>query len=110
MEEGLSFYTDDTFDFVILSRTIQELPEPQNVIKEMLRVGKYGIIAFLNFGYISNRFQYLLNGGKPTSEALPHSWYNSPNIHPLSIKDFENYCQTENISIKEKYYLNVIMH
>ncbi len=105
LEEALPLFPNNSFDVVILSRTIQQLGNPIAVIDEMLRIGKTVIISFLNYGYISNRFKFLGSGRKPQSEAFPHSWHNSPDIHLLSIKDFESYIAERGYRIQQQIFL-----
>ena len=105
MEGGLSYFPEDWFDVVILSRTIQEIAQAQQVIEEMFRVGRRVIVAFLNYGYYKNRLQFLFHGRKPLSEALPEPWYNTSNIHPLSIGDFEQFVHQRNLTIVKKTFL-----
>ena len=90
IDEGLSDYKDDSFDFVILSQTIQNTRYPDYVIKEVLRIGKKVIISFPNFGYFRNRIYLLFRGKMPVSRHLPYEWYESPNIHLMTIHDMRN--------------------
>ena len=90
IDEGLSDYKDDSFDFVILSQTIQNTKGPDYVLKEVLRIGKQAIVTFPNFGYYKNRFYLLFRGKMPVSRHLPYEWYESPNIHLMTIHDMRN--------------------
>src|SRR5215470_2489543 len=90
IDEGLADYPDRAFDYVILSQTLQETRAPLQVLREMLRVGRRAIISFPNFGHWSVRMAMLLNGQAPKTKLFPYNWYNSPNIHFLSINDFED--------------------
>ncbi len=99
LNEGLSDYPDKSFDYVILSRTLQVVYHPHLVIKEMLRVGKTCIISLPNFGYWRLRSQLFFKGVMPGSKLLPYEWYDTPNIHLSTLKDFVNFCREENISI-----------
>ncbi len=90
IDEGLSDYLDNSFDFVIINQTIQNTKRPDHVIEEVLRIGRRVILSFPNFGYISTRFSLLLLGRMPVNRLLPYEWYESPNIHLLTIKDFRN--------------------
>ncbi|MBF0455647.1 MAG: methionine biosynthesis protein MetW [Magnetococcales bacterium] len=99
IDQGLSDYQDDAFDYVILSQTLQATRKPQFVIQEMLRVGKRIIISFPNFAYWRVRFGLLLTGRMPRTRVLPHRWYNTPNIHMCSIRDFQDMCASMNIKI-----------
>jgi len=92
IESGLSEFETNSFDVVILSKTIQSMQNTEVVIKEMLRIGKQVIVTFPNFGYWKNRLQ-ILSGKMPTSEELPYAWSDTPNIHLCTIEDFDNFCQ-----------------
>lgn len=87
IDEGLSDYRDNSFDYVILNQTIQNTKRPDLVLKEVLRIGKKVIVSFPNFGYYRIRLFLLFKGRMPVSKLLPYEWYNSPNIHLLTIKD-----------------------
>ncbi|HPS56636.1 MAG TPA: methionine biosynthesis protein MetW [Spirochaetota bacterium] len=90
IDEGLSDYKDDSFDFVILSQTIQNTKVPDYVLSEVLRIGKQVIVSFPNFGYYRNRIYLLFRGKMPVSKHLPYEWYESPNIHLMTIHDMRN--------------------
>lgn len=85
-------YPDDGFDYVILSQTIQATLRPREVLEQMLRIGKCGIVSFHNFGYWRVRFELLLRGRMPITEQLPFSWYDTPNIHHCTMRDFVVLC------------------
>ena len=104
--DALSFYSDKSFDVVILNKTIQEIFKPNIVIKEMLRVGKKIIIDFLNYGFYVNRLYFLFNGQNPINEAIKEQWYETNRIRLLGIKDFEIFCQRQQIKIEKKVYLD----
>jgi len=87
IDEGLSDYKDDSFDFVILSQTIQNTKMPDYVLREVLRIGKNVIVSFPNFGYFRYRIYLLFRGRMPVSRHLPYEWYDSPNIHLMTIHD-----------------------
>ena len=91
LETGLEYFGNDTFDFVILSQTLQAMHNVEGVLREMLRVGREGIVTFPNFGYWRHRLD-ILQGYMPVSKSLPHSWYDTPNIHLCTVKDFEDLC------------------
>ena len=99
LDEGLDDYPDQSFDYVILSRTLQVVRKPHLILKEMLRVGKKGIVSFPNFGYWRVRSQLFFKGKMPVTKTLPYTWYDTPNIHLLTIKDFYQFCQQEGIRI-----------
>jgi len=91
METGLSTFEDNAFDFVILSQTLQAMRNVELIMKEMLRVGREGIVTFPNFGYWRHRLD-ILRGHMPVSRTLPYQWYDTPNIHLCTVKDFEDLC------------------
>ena len=91
LESGLKAFHTNSFDFVILSQTLQAMHDIEGVLREMLRVGREGIVTFPNFGYWRHRLD-ILRGHMPVSKTLPHAWYNTPNIHLCTVKDFEDLC------------------
>lgn len=91
IEAGLASFGDGAFDFVILSQTLQAMRDAERVLNEMLRVGREGIVTFPNFGYWRHRLD-ILQGHMPVSKTLPHDWWNTPNIHLCTVKDFEGLC------------------
>jgi len=105
LDEGLSDFPDNSFDFVILNQTLQVVKHPLLVITEMLRIGQFGIVGFPNFGYWRMRFGLLFKGRAPKSPALPFEWFNTPNIRQLTVKDLRDYCQQEDIRIIREHYL-----
>ena len=98
--KDLSQYANQSFDYVILSQTLQAMIEPKKILKELLRVGTKAIVSFPNFGHWKIRLQLLFNGKMPITEGLPYSWYDTPNIHFFTLKDFENLCKEMNIVIE----------
>jgi len=98
-EKDLKQFTKSSFDYVILSQTLQAFFDPENVIAELLRVGKKAIVTIPNFGYWKVRLHLLFKGTMPITENLPNEWYNTPNLHMCTIKDFVNYCNKKNIRI-----------
>ena len=98
-EKDLSQFPDSSFDYVILSQTLQAFLDPEKVISELLRVGKKAIVTIPNFGYWKVRLHLLLKGSMPITRTLPDQWYNTPNIHMCSIKDFFNFCYDRNINL-----------
>ena len=106
LNEGLDDYPDKSFNYVILSRTMQVVKRPDIIVKEMLRVGEKCIVSFPNFGFWKVRFQLLLNGRMPRTKSLPYEWYNTPNIHLSTIKDFKLYCQKEKYKISNQIYID----
>lgn len=104
LEDGLSVFNDQFFDTVILSQTLQAMVNIDKIMDEMKRVGKNIIVSFPNFGFWKNRFQ-ILNGKMPKSVDLPHEWYNTPNIHLCTIKDFEDLCAKKGLAITNQLFL-----
>ena len=98
-EKDLSQFPDGSFDFVILSQTLQAFLNPEKVISELLRVGKKAIVTIPNFGYWKIRLHLLTKGTMPITRTLPDEWYNTPNIHMCSIKDFFNFCADRKINL-----------
>jgi len=105
IDEGLADYPDQAFDYVILSQTLQETRTPVKVLREMLRVGRRAIVAFPNFGHWSVRGSMLFSGRAPKTKLFPHEWYESPNIHVLSVDDFETLAAREGLSVERRYCL-----
>ncbi len=106
IDEGLADYPDDAFDYVILSQTLQETHRPLKVLREMLRVGKRAIVAFPNFAHWSVRLSMLRTGQAPRTKLFPYEWYESPNIHFLTVVDFERLAQKEKLIIERCYFLS----
>ncbi len=104
LDHGLEDYPDQFCDFVILNQTLQVITRPALVLREMLRVGKYGIVGFPNFGHWALRESLLLTGKMPKSSALPFEWHNTPNIHQLTIRDFRDLCRLEGFRIMHQEY------
>jgi len=98
-EKDLKQFPKSSFDYVILSQTLQAFLDPENVIGELLRVGKKAIVTIPNFGYWKVRLHLLFKGTMPITKNLPNEWYNTPNLHMCTIKDFVNYCNKKNIKI-----------
>ncbi|HTS84377.1 MAG TPA: methionine biosynthesis protein MetW [Usitatibacter sp.] len=105
IEAGLANFGDDSFDFVILSQTLQAMRNAESVINEMLRVGREGIVTFPNFGYWRHRLD-ILRGHMPVSKSLPYSWYDTPNIHLCTVKDFEGLCAKVGAEILDERVLH----
>ena len=104
LEAGLSGFEAQSFDTVILSQTLQAVQNTEEIVHEMLRVGREAIVTFPNFGYWHHRLQ-LIGGRMPVSENLPYQWYDTPNVHLCTINDFENFCGKHNIRISERRVL-----
>ena len=105
IDSGLSEYSDKSFDYVILNQTFQQVKKPDIVLKEALRVGGKVIVGFPNFAYLTARFHLAIRGRAPITKSLPYEWYNTPNIHFLSIGDFWDYCKKREIKIEKACYL-----
>jgi methionine biosynthesis protein MetW len=105
LESGLQSFESDSFDYVVLSQTLQAVKHTEGIIKEMLRVSKEGIVSFPNFGYWRNRLQ-VLAGHMPVSETLPYQWFDTPNIHNCTLGDFEEFCRQHGARILERRVMN----
>jgi methionine biosynthesis protein MetW len=105
IDDGLADYPDQAFDYVILSQTLQETRHPLKVLREMLRVGRRAIVAFPNFGHWSARLAHLFTGGAPKTRLFPHDWFDSPNIHFLTVNDFENLARIEGWHVERRIFL-----
>lgn len=101
LEDGLSGFEDQSFDTVILSQTLQAMHHTEAIVLDMLRVGREVIVTFPNFGYWRNRIQITL-GQMPVSRTLPYQWYDTPNVHLCTIRDFDIFCKNHNIDIIER--------
>ena len=99
LDKGLGMIPDNFYDYAVLSRTLLEVHRPHIVIMEILRVARMGIISFANFGSLKHRMRLGLKGRLPVSSALPHTWYDTPNIHYLTLKDFKQFCRENDIDI-----------
>ncbi len=105
LESGLSGFESHSFDFVVLSQTLQAMKHTEAIVREMLRVGHQAIVTFPNFGYWRHRLQ-VFGGHMPVSSDLPYQWYDTPNIHLCTLKDFEAFCATHGVRILER----IVMH
>jgi len=103
---GLSDYGDKSFDFVILNQSLQQVVKLEWVFKETLRVGRRAIVGFPNFAYYKARLQMFLSGHTPVTPSLPNMWYDTPNLHFLSISDFATYCREHKLAIEKAGYLD----
>jgi len=102
IERGLSLYKDKSFDYAILSQTLQTVKSPDKVLAELNRVAKKVIVSFPNFANYKCRLQLLLTGKAPLTKQLPFQWYDTPNIHCLSLKDFDRFCRDLGIKVEKK--------
>jgi methionine biosynthesis protein MetW len=98
-EKDLINYPDTSFDFAILNQSLQQFYDPRKVINELLRIAKNAIVTIPNFGYWKVRLSLLIGGQMPVTKTLPYTWYNTPNLHMCTIKDFYNLCALDNIKI-----------
>ena len=105
LDDGLADFLDGSYDYVILNQTLQVVKKPLMVIREMLRIGRFGIVGFPNFGYWALRAGLFIRGRAPKSPALPFEWHDTPNIRVLTIRDFTDTCARENIRIVSEEYL-----
>ena len=105
-EKDLLQFPDSSFDFVILSQTLQAFLNPEIVIKELLRVGKKAIVTIPNFGFWKVRLHLLIRGTMPITKNLPDEWYNTPNLHMCTIKDFYNFCENRKIKLDKSSALH----
>ena len=98
-EMDLQQFPSNSFDYVILSQTLQAFLNPEKVISDLLRIGKTSIVTIPNFGFWKVRFNLLFKGTMPVTKTLPNEWYNTPNLHMCSIKDFVNFCNNRKINL-----------
>jgi len=105
LETGLAEIEDRSFDFVILSQTLQAMRHTEDIVDEMLRVGNHAIVTFPNFGYWRNRLA-VAAGNMPVSKNLPYEWYDTPNVHLCTIDDFERFCEKRRVKISERVVLS----
>ena len=105
LESGLSAFGDGSFDYVILSQTLQAMRHTEDIMREMVRVGREAIVSFPNFGHWASRLQ-VVKGRMPVSESLPHAWYNTPNLHLCTIADFEDLARRIGLNIEERVVLH----
>ena len=105
IEQGLSGYPSGSFDYAIMNGSLQQVTKPDTVFKEALRVGEKLIVGFPNFSHISSRLQILFSGKVPVTPSLPYQWYDTPNLHFLSIADFRDYCKLRGLKIEAAAYL-----
>ncbi|MCF7854613.1 MAG: methionine biosynthesis protein MetW [Candidatus Pacebacteria bacterium] len=108
LDEGLRDFDDGSFDYVILNQTLPVTHKPPYVVDEMLRVGKRGIISFANFAYWRIRWRLLTGGRMPVGESIPYEWYDTPNIHHLTIQDFFLFCRRFRVTILDRHYFSAL--
>jgi len=105
LEDGLSAFRDGSFDCVILSETLQAIHNTEQLVREMLRVGREAIVSFPNFGHWQARLQVML-GRMPVSKELPYQWYDTPNVHLCTLGDFQDFCRRLGVPILERLVLH----
>lgn len=105
IDSGQSGFETQSFDFVILSQTLQATRHTEALVREMLRVGREGIVSFPNFGYWKARVK-VLRGNMPVSDELPYQWYDTPNVHLCTLRDFEDFCEVQNVHILDRRVMN----
>ena len=106
LEDGLATFADGSFDYVILSETLQAIHRQEPLLKEMLRVGREAIVSFPNFAYWRARLQIAFEGHMPVSKELPYQWYDTPNVHHCTLVDFESLCEKLSLRILERVVLS----
>jgi methionine biosynthesis protein MetW len=104
IDTGLSEYADNSFDYVILNQTLQQVKKPDFVLQEALRVAKKVIVGIPNFAHYKVRTSIFFKGRVPVTAALPFQWYDTPNLHFLSINDFRDYCKNKNVTIECSFF------
>jgi methionine biosynthesis protein MetW len=106
LERGLQGFDAGSFDYVILSQTLQAMRHTEEIVLEMLRVGRQAIVTFPNFGHWRSRWQVAVGGRMPVSKTLPYEWYDTPNVHLCTIRDFERFCAAHAIRVLERVVLH----
>ncbi|MFO7956711.1 MAG: methionine biosynthesis protein MetW [Candidatus Brocadiia bacterium] len=106
MLEAMEMFEEGRFDCVVLSQTLQQTPQPDRVVQEMLRVGRRAIISFPNFAHWRVRCKFVFTGRMPVTGVLPYTWYETPNIHLLTIKDFLDFCREQGLRVLDTIYLS----
>ena len=105
IDSGLTEYPDQSFDYVILNQSMQQVKRADFAIEESLRVGKKVIVGFPNFVYLTGRLMFFFRGKAPITKSLPHHWYDTPNLRFLSVSDFRDFCRKKNIKVLTAYFL-----
>jgi methionine biosynthesis protein MetW len=106
LDASLADYGSDEFDYVVLNQSIPHVREPEKVLAEAIRVGRKTIVAFPNFAHYSARWQLFYGGRAPVTASLPFQWFNTPNLHFLSISDFQEFCRKKNFQIEQVLYVD----
>lgn len=103
LDAGITaFFDEDSFDYVVMTQTLQAMRHPEALLDEMLRVGREGIVTFPNMGHWRCRLHFALGGRMPVTRSLPNEWYDTPNIHLCTLDDFEALCREEHIHVLER--------
>ena len=103
LDEGITeFFAENSFDYVVMTQTLQAIQHPEKLLKQMMRIGKQGIVTFPNMAYWKNRIQLAFGGHMPITRTLPNTWHDTPNIHLCSLQDFEDLCKTSGIKIIQR--------
>ena len=105
IDTGLTDYGDESFDYVVLNQTFQQVKKPDFVLHEALRVGKRAVVCFPNFVHFKARFQIFFKGRVPVTTSLPYEWYDTPNLHFLGVADFREYCKKRMIRIDDSAFV-----
>lgn len=105
-EKDIDFYPDQSFDYVILSQTLQAMKRPDLMLEQLLRVGKKAVVSFPNFGHWKVRMNLVFLGTMPVNKTLDYPWYSTPNIHFCTIRDFVNLCGQQNIHVEQSMAIN----
>lgn len=106
IDTGLPEYEDKSFEYVILNQSLQQIKHPDSVLTDALRVGKKVIISFSNFAHYVSRLQIFLRGRTPVTASLPYQWFETPNLHFLSISDFIDYCRLKDVTMERSIYIS----
>jgi methionine biosynthesis protein MetW len=106
LDAGLSDFDEDSFDYVVMAQSLQAMHFPDRLLQEMLRIGRQGIVSFPNVGHWKCRLQFALAGQMPVTRTLGHNWYDTPNIHLCTLKDFEELCRRKDINIVRRTALD----
>lgn len=103
LDEGITeFFDENSFDYVVMTQTLQAIQYPEKLLKQMMRIGKEGIVTFPNMAFWKNRIQLALGGHMPITRTLPESWHDTPNIHLCTLRDFEELCDKNSIKIIQR--------
>ncbi len=102
LDRDFDFADDQSFDYVILNHTLQVVKHPERLVEEIVRIGRVAVVSLINFGYWINRLQLLINGRMPRSENMPYEWYDTPNIHFCTIRDFRILCAERDIELLQE--------